>query len=110
MPSNHDNSLSILFKYGSLESSLSDPFNPQKTASDIARLSERLERECVLRYDKVLLANRKLAKEAVARDKSLKCQATVLWGKRQTSLLMKHQKNLIKKEAWSDSEFVWSET
>ena len=56
----------------------------------------------MLRYDKIELGNKKLAKEAVARDKSLKCKATVLWGKRQTSLLLKHQTKLIKNEAWSD--------
>jgi len=71
-------------------------------ANKIQSLSHELENECVEGYNQIRLANGKYAKEAISRNESsLKCTATVLWGRRQSDLLLARQKELIRKEHWS---------
>ena len=74
----------------------------QAITEEILKLSKQLEADCVSEYRQIRLANKKMAKEAVPSNDSTKCRATVLWGKRQTKMLMSRQRELIEREKWSE--------
>ena len=69
-------------------------------SNEIIQLSNQLETKCVAGYRQIRLGNNKMAKEAIPRNDSTECLASVLWGKRQTKMLMKRQRELIKRENW----------
>lgn len=73
----------------------------ESTVQKIKKLSEEIEKECVDGYRSIKLTNKKQAKEAILKKPTLKCNATILWGKRQSKLLLSRQEELMKAENWS---------